>query len=127
MDYGYQSRHLRVEEDIPSMVKRDAAPVSTPDVGQIATFTGDPQPIRGALGATFISNSNHEIDKQNVDNVAGPTTDQGLCAYQISPRMYAKGLPYHIAAGTIPNLKWSMSLSHTRLLKVCIVTIQYFT
>ncbi|KAI0341160.1 Bicupin oxalate decarboxylase/oxidase [Trametopsis cervina] len=89
---GYQSRHLRPSEENHN-TKRDAS--SAPDVGQIAAFSGDPQPIRGALGDTFLSNSNHDIDKQNVDNLAAPTTD----------------------AGTVPNLKWSMSLSHTRLLK----------
>ena len=73
---GYQPRHLRPEEYIP-MVKRDG--ISAPDLGQIATFTsGDPEPTRLALGATFLSNSNHEIDQQNVDNVAGPTTDAGM-------------------------------------------------
>ncbi|KAI0087513.1 Bicupin oxalate decarboxylase/oxidase [Irpex rosettiformis] len=85
---GYQARHLRPIE-YPS--KRD----STLDLGDIATFSRDPQPMRGALGDTFLSPSNHDVDKQNVDNVAAPTTD----------------------AGTVPNLKWSMSLSHTRLLK----------
>ncbi|KIP06640.1 hypothetical protein PHLGIDRAFT_449349 [Phlebiopsis gigantea 11061_1 CR5-6] len=88
---GYETRHLRPEAFMPRE-KRD----STPDVGQMATFTsGVPEPTRGALGATFLANSNHQIDAQNVDNVAAPTTD----------------------AGTVPNLKWSMSLSHTRLLQ----------
>ncbi|OCH90128.1 Bicupin oxalate decarboxylase/oxidase [Obba rivulosa] len=96
---GHKPRHLRPEEFVPAMSKRDSASVNSitgADVGQIADFNGsDPEPIRGANGATFLSNSNHEIDELNVDNVAGPTTDQG----------------------TVPNLKWSMSLSHTRLLK----------
>nr|BAQ25796.1 oxalate decarboxylase 1 [Grifola frondosa] len=88
---GVQTRHLRPME---VMLKRDS--ITPPDVGQIANFDGqDPEPIRGDAGATFLSNSNHEIDAQNPDNVAAPTTD----------------------AGTVPNLKWSMSLSHTRLLK----------
>ncbi|THG97429.1 hypothetical protein EW026_g4571 [Hermanssonia centrifuga] len=90
---GIKNRHLRPEDHILH-TKRGS--VSSPDVGQIANFNGaDPEPIRGATGDTFISNSNHAIDMQNVDNVAAPTTD----------------------AGTVPNLKWSMSLSHTRLLK----------
>ncbi|PIL25805.1 hypothetical protein GSI_11557 [Ganoderma sinense ZZ0214-1] len=89
------TRHLRPEfyEDDVSMRRRDITP---PDVGQVADFGGnDPQPIRNGAGDTFLSASNHEIDAQNPDNVAAPTTDQG----------------------TVPNLKWSMSLSHTRLLK----------
>ena len=68
---GHETRHLR-PEDYLSLAKRDE-----PDLGQIQPFDGDPQPIRGALGATFLSNSNHEIDKQNVDNVAAPLTDAG--------------------------------------------------
>ena len=67
---GYKSRHLRPMEYLP---KRD----STLDLGDIATFSGDPQPMRGALGDTFLSSSNHAMDKQNVDNVAAPTTDAG--------------------------------------------------
>lgn len=72
------------------MEKRDT------DLGQIASFpSGAPEPMRGALGYKFLSESNADIDRQNIDNVAAPPTD----------------------AGTVPNLKWSMSLSHTRLLK----------
>lgn len=59
------------------MAKRDG--ISAPDVGQIATFTsGVPEPSRLALGSTFLSNSNHELDSQNPDNVAAPTTDAGM-------------------------------------------------
>ncbi|RPD63412.1 Bicupin, oxalate decarboxylase/oxidase [Lentinus tigrinus ALCF2SS1-6] len=89
------TRHLRpsFEDDEAMMRKRDITP---PDVGQVADFGGqDPEPIRNGAGDTFLATSNHEIDAQNPDNVAAPTTD----------------------AGTVPNLKWSMSLSHTRLLK----------
>ena len=68
---GRQTRHLRPEE---IMIKRDS-----PDQGGIASFDGDPMPIRGALGDTFLSASNHEIDKQNVDNLAVPPTDAGMC------------------------------------------------
>jgi oxalate decarboxylase len=74
---GYRTRHLRPEDYIPK-AKRDG--IVAPDVGQMATFTsGEPEPTRLALGATFLSNSNHVIDDQNVDNVAGPTTDAGTC------------------------------------------------
>ncbi|OSD00702.1 Bicupin oxalate decarboxylase/oxidase [Trametes coccinea BRFM310] len=92
-----ETRHLRPSYDdvlVDRRSKRDS--ITPPDVGQIADFGGqDPQPIRNGNGDTFLANSNHEIDMQNVDNVAAPPTD----------------------AGTVPNLKWSMSLSHTRLLK----------
>lgn len=70
---GYQSRHLRPMDYVPN-AKRDG---STLDLGNIATFEGDPQPIRGALGDTFLSSSNHALDKQNIDNVAAPPTDAG--------------------------------------------------
>lgn len=81
-------RHLRVDE-------LDSGP-QPPDNGGITDFgKADPQPERGGAGASFFHESNHAIDKQNVDNVSPPTTD----------------------AGTVPNLKWSFSLSHTRLLK----------
>ncbi|KAJ3558922.1 hypothetical protein NM688_g645 [Phlebia brevispora] len=69
---GRQPRHLR--SDYPSKVKRDG-----PDLGGIATFNGDPQPIRGPLGDTFLSASNHAIDEQNIDNLAVPPTDAGTC------------------------------------------------
>ncbi|KAI0702825.1 Bicupin oxalate decarboxylase/oxidase [Cerioporus squamosus] len=89
------TRHLRPMYEAEGAVrrKRDITP---PDVGQVADFGGqDPEPIRNGAGDTFLAASNHEIDAQNPDNVAAPPTD----------------------AGTVPNLKWSMSLSHTRLLK----------
>lgn len=68
---GRQTRHLRPEAFAPQ--KRDA-----PDLGQIATFpSGVPEPVRGALGASFLSKSNTAIDMQNIDNVAAPPTDAG--------------------------------------------------
>ncbi|KAI8996279.1 Bicupin oxalate decarboxylase/oxidase [Trametes punicea] len=92
-----QTRHLRpAHDDLPAVKRSKRDSITPPDVGQIADFGGqDPEPIRNGNGDTFLANSNHEIDEQNLDNVAAPPTD----------------------AGTIPNLKWSMSLSHTRLLK----------
>ena len=111
---GYKPRHLRVAslaDSLPS--KRDS--ITGPDVGQIANFHGsDPQPERGPLGASFLSNSNHELDLQNLDNVAGPTTDAGI---QLRVQRFDQTL-LTLFVGTVPNLKWSMSLSHTRLLKV---------
>ncbi|KAL9939211.1 hypothetical protein V8E36_002024 [Tilletia maclaganii] len=53
------------------------------------------QPIQGVKGATFLSDSNTAIDRQNPSYLTPRKTD----------------------AGVIPNLKWSFSLSHTRLLK----------
>jgi oxalate decarboxylase len=58
--------------------------------------TGDiPQPIRGALGASSVGPRNIEIDRQNPDLLASPDTDHG----------------------SIPNLKFSFSLAHNRLLE----------
>ncbi|KAL0952681.1 hypothetical protein HGRIS_006923 [Hohenbuehelia grisea] len=86
---GIKPRHLRPY----APVKRDITP---PDVGQVSTFNGDPQPSRNGNGGLFSGDdTNHPIDVQNPDNVAGPPTDSGV----------------------VPNLKWSFSLSHTRLLK----------
>ncbi|TFK48189.1 Bicupin oxalate decarboxylase/oxidase [Heliocybe sulcata] len=88
---GVKTRHLR---PIVETAKRDS--ITGPDVGQVANFTGStPEPERGANGASFLSPSNTGIDEENPDNVAPPTTD----------------------AGVVPNLKWSMAQSHTRLLK----------
>ncbi|TBU31031.1 Bicupin oxalate decarboxylase/oxidase [Dichomitus squalens] len=90
------TRHLRPEafEDEAALRKRDS--ITPPDVGQVADWGGsNPQPVRNGAGDTFLANSNHQIDAQNPDNVAAPPTD----------------------SGTVPNLKWSLSLSHTRLLK----------
>ncbi|KAI0659519.1 Bicupin oxalate decarboxylase/oxidase [Cubamyces menziesii] len=92
-----QTRHLRptFDDGMPMIKRSKRDSITPPDVGQIADFGDqDPQPIRNGNGDTFLAASNHEIDEQNVDNVAAPPTD----------------------AGTVPNLKWSMSLSHTRLL-----------
>ena len=54
-----------------------------------------PQPIRGALGATSVGPRNIELDRQNPDLLASPDTD----------------------SGSIPNLKFSFSLAHNRLLE----------
>ncbi|KAK0529612.1 hypothetical protein OC842_004186 [Tilletia horrida] len=75
-------------------IKRAAAAAA--DDGSITDFgSGDPQPQRGDKGASFLHESNTAIDKQNIDYLSPPPTD----------------------AGVIPNLKWSFSLSKTRLLK----------
>jgi hypothetical protein len=52
-----------------------------------------PQPIRGPLGATIIGPQNVEIELQNPDLLAPPTTDNG----------------------ELSNMKWPFSLSHNRL------------
>ncbi|TFK36133.1 Bicupin oxalate decarboxylase/oxidase [Crucibulum laeve] len=95
---GIKPRHLRpfTEPADVRLNKRDS--ITSPDVGQPATWETNtqPQPQRGATGSTFgSSDTNIELDRQNPDNVAPPTTDSGI----------------------VPNLKWSFSLSHTRLLK----------
>ena len=97
----------------PTTVKRED--VTPPDVGQIATFgSSQPEPTRLGSGFKFLSNTNTEIDEQNVDNVAPPTTDQGIVVFKLYHRNLHTDTSF---LGTIPNLKWSMSLSHTRLLK----------
>ncbi|KAF8068847.1 RmlC-like cupin domain-containing protein [Lyophyllum atratum] len=52
-----------------------------------------PEPIRGKLGADILGPQNIELELQNADLLAPPTTDHGQ----------------------LPNLKWPFSLSHTRL------------
>ncbi|KAJ3490839.1 hypothetical protein NLI96_g1123 [Meripilus lineatus] len=71
-------------------------PLASDDPNDIAwnvTTTIDPEPIRGQLGATILGPQNVEIDRQNPDLVAPPTTD----------------------AGSVPNNKWPFGLSHNRL------------
>ncbi|OBZ72425.1 Oxalate decarboxylase OxdC [Grifola frondosa] len=58
-----------------------------------ATTDIDPEPIRGTLGATILGPQNIDIDRQNPDLVAPPTTD----------------------AGTLQNAKWPFSLSKAQL------------
>lgn len=41
------------------------------------TFTGTPEATRGTLGATILSNQDVEIEDQNPDLLAPPTTDAG--------------------------------------------------
>jgi oxalate decarboxylase len=53
-----------------------------------------PEPVRGGLGATIMGPRNVELERQNPDLLASPYTD----------------------AGTIPNLKFSFSDAHNRLL-----------
>ncbi|KAG6865948.1 hypothetical protein C0991_010203 [Blastosporella zonata] len=55
--------------------------------------TSVPEPVRGKLGASIIGPKNMELERQNSDLLAPPTTDHGQ----------------------IENLKWPFSLSHTRL------------
>ncbi|KAI0340405.1 oxalate decarboxylase [Trametopsis cervina] len=55
--------------------------------------TKDPEPIRDSLGATILGPQNVNMDKQNPDLLAPPTTD----------------------SGTVGNAKWPFSLSHNRL------------
>ncbi|TBU23815.1 oxalate decarboxylase [Dichomitus squalens] len=57
------------------------------------TTTIDPQPERGTLGASILGPQNEQIDKQNPDILAPPTTD----------------------SGTVGNAKWPFSLSKIQL------------
>ncbi|KAH9838628.1 oxalate decarboxylase [Rhodofomes roseus] len=57
------------------------------------TTTGDPQPIRGTLGAPIMAQQNIPLQQMNPDLLAPPTTDNG----------------------DIPNLKWSFTMSTNRL------------
>ncbi|KAK0536992.1 hypothetical protein OC834_000987 [Tilletia horrida] len=52
-----------------------------------------PEPIRGSTGASSIGPSNPELDRQNPDSLAPPTTD----------------------GGNVPQTKWPFALSHNRL------------
>lgn len=56
---------------------------------------GDPQPIRGSLGSTIMAEQNVELQRQNPDLLAPPTTDHGT-----------------LEGG---NVKWPFSLSPNRL------------
>ena len=58
------------------------------------TRTDIPQPVRNGLGATIMGPHNVELERQNPALLASPDTD----------------------AGTIPNLKFSFSDAHNRLL-----------
>ena len=53
-----------------------------------------PQPIRDGLGGTILGPRNLPLEQQNPDLLAAPATDEG----------------------TIPNLKFSFSDAHNRLL-----------
>lgn len=91
------ARHIRPEFSKSSTrLSRRQAAVAPTDDGSITDFGGqDPQPVRGQKGVPFLHESNTAIDEQNPDNVSPPPTD----------------------SGAVPNLKWSFSLSHSKLLK----------
>jgi len=57
------------------------------------TDVDTPQPIRGSAGGTIATNQNIELTKQNADTFAPPLTDKG----------------------DVAQLKWPMSLSHSKL------------
>ena len=54
---------------------------------------GDPQPIRGELGASILGPRNLPLERENPDLLASPATD----------------------SGTIPNLKFSFAAARNRL------------
>ncbi|KAH7925449.1 putative oxalate decarboxylase/oxidase [Leucogyrophana mollusca] len=88
---------------IPAASSVASAPASTPTVPYASddpnyplwNDTSDitPEPIRGSLGATVIGPQNVQLDLQNTDALAPPTTD----------------------SGDVQNFKWPFSLSHNRL------------
>lgn len=41
------------------------------------TTDNDPQPIRGSLGGTILAQQNADLQRQNPDLLAPPTTDEG--------------------------------------------------
>jgi len=59
-----------------------------------ASSNGDPQPIRGGIGATILGPHNVPLELQNPDVLVAPETD----------------------AGTVQSLKWPFALSHNRVL-----------
>lgn len=70
-----------------------------------------PEPIRGPLGATILGPQNLELELQNPDLLAPPTTDNGdmsvfLESYLQQPLIFTP---------LSPNIKWPFSLSHNRL------------
>jgi len=58
------------------------------------TLINGPEPIRSDLGASIIGPRNLPLEGQNPDQLAAPVTD----------------------SGTVPNLKFSFSAAHNRLL-----------
>lgn len=73
------------------------APYASDDPNAVICIPNDPniqpEPIRGKLKASILGPQNVEIDRQNPDLLAPPTTDHG----------------------TVANAKWPFSLSHNRL------------
>jgi oxalate decarboxylase family bicupin protein len=82
------TNHLRPTYDVTRQEALQA------HAGNPAAHEG-PQPVRGEYGYPYIHPGNTEINKQNPTYVHSPSTDEGH----------------------LPNMKWSFSLSHTRLLK----------
>ncbi|KAK7691348.1 hypothetical protein QCA50_004744 [Cerrena zonata] len=71
-------------------------PLASDDPNEVAwnvTTTEDVQPVRGSLGGSILGPQNVPLQQQNPDILAPPTTD----------------------AGSIPNSKWPMILSHNRI------------
>lgn len=78
----------------PSEEQTDAPASDNPNVEIFPPdFTGEPEAIRGQLGASIISPDDQLLDQQNPDFLAPPSTDQGSTG----------------------NAKWPFALSHNRL------------
>ncbi|KAI0359940.1 Bicupin, oxalate decarboxylase/oxidase [Trametes cingulata] len=81
-----------VEADAP----RETVPLASDNPNDILWLPDTniiPEPIRGSLGANILGPQNIEIDRQNADLLAPPTTD----------------------SGSVQNAKWPFGLSHNRL------------
>lgn len=88
------TKHLRQsgfeKKDTMRIFSSSSDSIKNPTTGNQAV-----EPISGKKGYHFLHESNTAIDKQNLDYLHPPSTDQG----------------------NLPNTKWSFSLSHTRLLR----------
>ncbi|KAI0368629.1 oxalate decarboxylase [Pilatotrama ljubarskyi] len=81
-----------VEADAP----RETVPLASDNPNDILWLPDTniiPEAVRGSLGANILGPQNVEIDRQNADLLAPPTTD----------------------SGSVQNAKWPFGLSHNRL------------
>ncbi|KAG6908131.1 hypothetical protein DXG01_005959 [Tephrocybe rancida] len=71
-----------------------------------ANTPGDPQPIRGSLGATLMGPTDTELVKQNPDLLAPPTTDHEIA-----------GVNMRLKAGAVRELHWHKTSEWAYVLK----------
>ncbi|KAG6815334.1 hypothetical protein H0H87_002813 [Tephrocybe sp. NHM501043] len=67
---------------------------------------GDPQPIRGSLGASVMGPTNTPVAKQNPDILAPPTTDHEMA-----------GVDMRLKAGAIRELHWHQTSEWSFVIK----------